>query len=152
MAHVGVDVIGDEKVNTMLLAMRARAKNFEPALRQIGDVLRLHNAAQFATEGMQGGKKWDPLSPKYAAWKLKQVGPRPILQFTGRLMEDLTGSPMAIEHYTADSAEWGTDAPYAVFHQSKAPRTQLPRRPFLVVTEALQFEAKRILADYVVGE
>lgn len=39
----------------------------------------------------QGRGTWKPLRSGYARWKLKKVGFKPILQFTGNMYADVTG-------------------------------------------------------------
>jgi hypothetical protein len=39
----------------------------------------------------EGRASWQALSPRYAAWKQRKVGTKPILQFTGAMHADLTG-------------------------------------------------------------
>ncbi|HEX5782342.1 MAG TPA: phage virion morphogenesis protein [Solirubrobacteraceae bacterium] len=148
---VGVTVTGDEELLAALRAMRRRALDMSPALRDVGDLLRLHFKAQFATEGAQGGKKWAPLTPKYAAWKLKRVGPQPILQFSGDLVKSFTSKPMAVEEVGPREARFGSDVRYAVFHQFGAPRANLVARPPIVVTHGLQAEVNRLLIEHIVG-
>lgn len=148
---VGVHVQGDEELLAALKAMRRRALDMSPAFRDIGDLLRLHLGAQFATEGLQGGSRWQPLRPKYAAWKLRKVGPKPILQFSGDLLRSFTSKPMAVEEISAREARFGSNVRYAVFHQLGAPRANLVARPPIVVTRGLQAEVNRLLTEHIVG-
>lgn len=134
-----------------LRAMRRRSLDMAPALRDVGDLLRLHFKAQFLTEGLQGGKKWAPLTPKYAAWKLKKVGPQRILRLHGDLEKSFTNKPMGVEEVGPREARFGSDVRYAVFHQFGAPRANLVARPPVVVTQALQAEVNRLLIEHVVG-
>jgi hypothetical protein len=39
----------------------------------------------------EGRGRWQELSPKYAAWKARKVGQKPMLQFSGAMYDDLTG-------------------------------------------------------------
>jgi hypothetical protein len=39
----------------------------------------------------EGGGHWPGLNPRYASWKIKRVGDKPILQFSGAMYDDLTG-------------------------------------------------------------
>ena len=40
----------------------------------------------------EGRGHWTELSPRYAAWKRRKVGDKPILQFSGAMYNDLTGN------------------------------------------------------------
>lgn len=145
-----VEILGDELVKNMLDGMMDRARNLIPAWRRFAGVLRRHNRAQFLTQGVQGGRPWKPLEPHYAAWKLKRYGPKLILQREGDLMEDLTGTPMGVERYFPQMAEFGTDVDYATFHDTGT--RYMPARKPLVVTPGLRSELERLVSDHVVGE
>lgn len=149
---IETQVIGEDVVAQELGAMMRRARDFRTVWKRFGDVFRQHNRAQFGTQGLQGGKPWAPLSPAYAAWKVKVVGPQNILEFSGRLKRSLTGTRMAIEHYTPVAAEYGTDVEYAVHHQYGAPRANLPKRPPLAVTLPLRAELRRLAGEHVAGK
>lgn len=63
-----------------------------------------------------------------------QRSPYPILKFTGRLESSLTqaGSSDAISSIIGKNALiLGTAVPYGIYHQSAAPRSKLPFRPFI---------------------
>jgi phage gpG-like protein len=74
---------------------------------------------QFASEGSKGQHgRWAALSPRYRAWKEKHFPGKPILQLTGRLIDSFSeGSPDHVDRREAQSFEWGTSVPYAIFHQ-----------------------------------
>lgn len=60
-------------------------------LRALGDrvieKLKDHIDRQFSTEGSASGRPWKTLSKKYAEWKRKKFGDKPILTRTGLLRE-----------------------------------------------------------------
>lgn len=142
-----VTVLGDAQVKAKLDVLRARVHNLIPAWREFARVLRRHNRAQFLTQGLQGGKPWAPLSPAYAAWKLAHYGPRLVLQRSGDLMEDLTGTPMGVERYTPRAAEFGTDIDYAKFHDTGT--RYMPARKPMVTTPGLRRELNRVVAAHL---
>lgn len=65
-----------------------RLENFSDPLRILaGDFYRV----QQAWMDTEGHGRWPQLNPRYAAWKRRKVGDKPILQFRGDMYDDLTG-------------------------------------------------------------
>jgi phage gpG-like protein len=100
---------------------------------------------EFASEGSSTGSTWAPLSPRYAAWKLRRFGPKGILQRRGRLLASLanysagststggnaSGNADVVYRVSPTSLEIGTRVPYARYHQMGAPKAHLPKRPVM---------------------
>src|SRR5215213_1345040 len=51
----------------------------------------------------EGRAAWEPLKPRYLAWKVKKVGNKPMLQLTGDMYADLTGENDAGVRSTSSS-------------------------------------------------
>ena len=89
----------------------------------------------FEKEGARRGHaKWAPLDPKYAAWLVKHqktlIGGRAkILWRWGHL-----GGSRRILNRSNRWLDFGTDVPYAPYHQEGTSR--LPKREFLFFTDA----------------
>lgn len=150
--HETVEVTGVDEVIAAFERMRLRAHDLRPAFAAFELLLRAHNLEQFVSEGASTGAPWKPLSPAYAAWKLKHRGPLPILQFDGRLMASFTTqTPDTISEIGRDTARFGSRVEYAAVHQFGRRDHSMPARPPLVITEALRQEANRLIAEYVVG-
>lgn len=84
----------------------------------------------------EGGGTWAPLSPRYAAYKLKKYGPLPILQRSKALYKTFTGEGRP---YKINNARLTIDAgkvPYWHVHDQGAPRRNLPKRQ--VISPKLQ--------------
>lgn len=147
-----VEVLGDDALVARLVAMRDRARHNEPPLEEWGGMLATQTAEAFATQGASlgvPGTPWKPLSPAYAAWKLKH-GYRPeILRRTDELMHSVDHRPMMIDEVGPLSATFGTAVPYAKYHQSRRARRVIPYRPFLVVTPILKRQLDRLVAKWV---
>lgn len=100
-------------------------------------VLRKILLEQFAYEGAGATGQWQELSTGYAKWKAKHYPDSPILQRTGAMQLSLTGNTAhSIVRPGKEVLEFGTNLLYASYHQSRAPRTKLPRRPIFDFTEA----------------
>lgn len=71
------------------------------------------------TEGAGG---WQPLGEGYAAWKQRQVGDKPILQFSGRMYRSLTeeGAANYVRIEEAQKLSVGTNDPKARYHHTGA--------------------------------
>lgn len=90
------------------------------------------NKAQFTLKGSGGYK---PLSARYAAQKLRDVGQKPILVRTGKLRDSVTehGSSDSVLQISETALILGTRVPYGIYHQSDAPRKIIPLRKFLFI-------------------
>lgn len=96
---------------------------------------------------MVGG--WRALSPKYAAWKLRKYGPKPILQATGAMKRSLQlGGPGNVMRVTRAKAIFGTTDRKAPFHNRGAGR--LPKRKLLYFRSMRVYS--RLLAEFVRDE
>jgi len=84
----------------------------------------------FETEGrLVGG--WKPLAPSTVAGRMREGygGEHPILQKTGALRKSFYSTVFNTKAFISASS------PYFAFHQSRKPRTRLPRRAMLVLTD-----------------
>lgn len=141
---------GYGRIGRLLRRLRRRAAFIVPlSFDDARDAVIRQNRVVFATQGAFPGPPWRPLSPRYAAWKIRMVGPRPILVFSGELRDSLTSVPMGVEIMGPNFYEFGTADPVAKFHQHGT--RFMPARPPVHATEALENELRRIVADQVVG-
>jgi phage gpG-like protein len=106
------------------------------ALEEIGDVLREGTERQFDTEGGYASGGWKQLTPERIAYKQKRGLDPHILRATDRLKDALTRKfdTDHIEHIVGDVLTFGASVPYGVFHQSSKPRTVIPFRPPVAIT------------------
>ena len=105
--------------------MQRRMKSFRPIMNDIRQDLEEAWAHNFTEQGARYGG-WKPLDPKYAAWR---GSPEPILIRTGRLfnsVRNLYGAPNDIKDH---EAFFGTNVPYAKFHQYGT--TKMAKREFI---------------------
>lgn len=124
-----MSVPGAKSVDVELSRFGEAISDFRPFFRDYAAPLIFERIQEnFDTEGARWVGRWSPLSPAYKLWKVKQVGPKPILQFSGRLKNSLTwngtsAGPEGIARITETRAEFGTSVPYAIAHQMGAVRT-----------------------------
>ena len=85
---------------------------------------------------LKGPGQYPDLAPKTKVQKMREVGfVYPILKKTGRLESSLTGgnSPEAVNVIGKKLLLLGTTVPYAIYHQSDAPRKKIPlRKPVFI--------------------
>lgn len=148
MAIAASYVVGDKDLVAKIRGMKRRARNAKPAFRKFIAVVRVHNAAVFASEGAVAGRRWAPLSPRYAAWKIGRIGPRPVLQFDGKLLRSLT-TRLRVDYGARSLRYWSSD-PKVVFHQHGT--RHMPPRPPVTMTDALAEQLERFVGAHIVGD
>ena len=108
---------------------------------------------QFQTQGAHSGHPWPRLSDstKKQRARLGYGADGPILVRTGDLKKSLTerGDINAIRVVTPRMWVYGTTIPYAIFHQSTAPRRRLSRRPMLVITKMFRLFVVRRMHEFI---
>lgn len=137
-------------------ALRLQFRRFQEGVSDPRDVyedvagwFRTEEQKIFRSQGREYPPKWAALSPAYAARKMAEVGRKPILEYTGALKKSLTERPFAIEFITKRAATFGTDIPYATYHQRGTPF--MPARPPLVkATNKSQRKLQRIIQSALV--
>jgi phage gpG-like protein len=83
----------------------------------------------FDTQGALSGG-WQPLSVGTIAGRIRAgYGASPILQRTGALRKSFYA------FVNEKKALVSSKSPYFVYHQSRMPRTKIPRRAMLILTE-----------------
>jgi len=152
MIEVTLEVGGEVQLKRKLSRFGSSFKNIKPLLRDIAKDFKSIEAKQFKSQGSYGSGGWERLSFSYAKWKSKNYPGKPILQRSGRLMSSLTGfGSDYIERMTNSNIELGTMTPYAIYHQSVMPRTKLPRRPVIELTESDKKRWMKMAQSYAVA-
>lgn len=102
---------------------------------------------------LKGTGKYPPLNPKYAAYKNKVKPSAPILVFSGRLRDSVTGSGNneSIINIGKESLVQGTQVPYAAALQKGSSRG-MPERKYYFIDEAQAGRFERILMNYVTAK
>jgi phage gpG-like protein len=119
--------------------------DFRPIWPVISDDFYALEKDQFKSEGAEGGEQWQELSEAYAGWKEVHYPGKPILQRSGDLYNSLTSAndPNAVMIAERRALTLGSKVPYAIYHQSPAPRKRLPRRPEIMITDKFRSDAMR---------
>lgn len=127
---------GISSIQRRLATFGQSIEHMEPAWDYIGKQLLRDFAKNFAQEGgvFGGYSRWPQLASSTVAERARTMGPwfaaHPILVRTGRLEASVEqrGASGNVYEVGANSLTIGTTVPYAVYHNSSAPRKHLPRR------------------------
>jgi hypothetical protein len=142
-------------VDRVLAGMDERAKNPSPAWPAVVKAFQAIVARAFATEGASTGAPWPALAARTQAERRRLgFGPaHPILERTGTLLRALTLGDGAAILTTATTLRYvvGEDAGYFRYHQSKAPRSRLPRRAPVEFTADDRTAIVRPIRLYITG-
>ena len=139
---------GEAAVDSLFMRIRRRATDMRPIFSGVAEAFADMESRLFASEGSSGGRTWAPLSPSYSAWKVSRGRSGQILVDTGRLRRSLTQRPFGHEVITPQRFEFGTDVPYAVYHQQGT--SKMPARPPVQSDEIFESEVARMLGPYIV--
>jgi len=121
---------GVPELSRILAMTHRKVSNFKEPLWKSSKLILNDVERNFATEGgLAGG--WAPLAPSTVAGRIRAGfgGEHPILQRTGALKRSF------YSHVDSRKAVVTSRSPYFGFHQSRASRTRLPRRPMLLLVE-----------------
>jgi phage virion morphogenesis protein len=137
----------DRDLQSALKGLEKQVSDLTPAMQDIGEYLLLSTRQNFDTEADPEGRKWTPLSPRYAKAKAKKKSAlRGILTLKGSLRDTIA--------YDAgkDAVRVGSNRIYAPIHQlgGKLKRGgMMPARPFLGLSEADRQEVLSILEGFL---
>jgi hypothetical protein len=84
--------------------------------RLISEVLMPFVVRQFGSQGGEGRRQWAELAPTTLRRRLYPG--KPILQQTGMLQMSFIGGPDHVEEIEPKRMKWGSQSPYALFHQT----------------------------------
>lgn len=137
--RIEIVALGETVVQRDLAAFGRNMVDLTDAMHDVGTILREAAEKQFVTEGGHASGGWPPLADSTNRDRVRQGFPpvHPIMRRTERLLRSLTvrGDSEHVEEASGDSLRFGTLVPYAVYHQSSAPRHKIPYRPLVALTE-----------------
>jgi phage gpG-like protein len=152
MFRFRLDIAGEVQMDRGIARFADGVSDYRPIWGVIESDFYALEQRQFATAGAAGGASWPALSPEYSAWKEMRFPGKPILERTGDLMSSLTdpNHPQTVRIEERKTLTLGTRVPYAIYHQSTAPRTRLPRRPEIMLTEEFKRTVMHHVQQYLV--
>lgn len=150
MARIKKISVNTRAVQKRFTAMSRRSTDFGAVFRWTFQALQRSHMLNFATQGTTSGSPWKPLDPQYASWKLENYGAHGILVREGDLRSSLTmnSSRGAVREIGKTSATFGTEMPYAKFHQTGT-RKMAKREP-LFVPKLMATRTANVVAEYIV--
>lgn len=121
--------MGERQLDRALTRLNNSVQDLSEVFEALGEDFRASEAQQFAHEGYGD---WPPLSPGYAITKRRRWGDKPILQASGALRSAITErwTPGNVTIIKPQEAAFGVNLgkAYPRFHQTGAPRANLPQR------------------------
>lgn len=138
MIQFTAEVAGDVQLDRAFNRVTQMITDFRDIWPAVADAFYEIEREQFSSQGGKGASgKWAALSPAYAVYKAKAFPGQPILQATGSMVDSLTNKDALDAIFRADPMELtiGSKAPYALLHQTGAPRSKLPARPPISLSE-----------------
>jgi hypothetical protein len=120
---------------------------------EVVGVFRAAVREAFATEGGSTGSPWPALARSTQAERRRLgFGPaHPILRRTNELLGSITGGGGGFVETTPTSIAIGSNDPVFWFHQSRRPRTRLPRRAMVLLTLRNKSDMLRPIMLHVTG-
>ena len=145
---MNLSVEGERSLQMALQVPLDAIKDMDPAWEEIRDSWAAANKKWLDSEGRGS---FAPLSPRYAALKVLQVGAKPILQFSGRLYNSLTDTGDGEFFYAPEKLRvtLGTTVPYSRVHQNPRANNPLPRRPPLKMDKRIAITFAKIIQAHL---
>ncbi len=114
---------GEQQLSRRLIGLGTGLRDYQKPFNRSANMLQsLFSNEVFDTQGAVIGEQWKRLSPYTVAQKARRGLPIVPLQSTGRMRRSFK------TQVSTDQAVIYNTAEYFKFHQSKAPRSRLPRR------------------------
>ena len=121
------------QLSRTLMGVAENCRDWSVALSESVDQLTsIFSTDVFETEGAAIDEQWAPLSRAYALRKQKKYGDVGILEATGDMKDSFQSS-----FDPTSAAIWNT-AIYFKYHQSNQPRSKIPRRVMMKLTDSLK--------------
>ena len=136
--EITFSIEGDVEMLRQLQGVSRDLKSWDKEFKQVGSFLLKTFKQNFDTEGRTLGVPWQSLKPSTVAQKQRLGYPSNILVRTGRLKESFKAKAGSF------SVVISNPTPYFVYHQSKAPRSKLPRRVMMRLDEKRKQEIVKI--------
>lgn len=134
---------GQLELSRRMLGISEASREWSPAFeRSVEDLKGIFSGPVFETEGREVDETWSPLSRAYAARKAKKYPDKKILEATGDMRK-----AFASKFDSTSASIWNT-AFYFKYHQSRLPRSKMPRRVMMKLTENLKQMVVKNFQEY----
>ena len=141
-----IKITGDKQTIKNLRSVKSELNDFSRPMRQIGSELKsFFSNDVFASQGGAIGHRW----PALQSSTIKQKSARYRAHSVTPLIR--TGAMKNAFYSKSDrsSVLIGNNASYFVYHQSSAPRTRIPYRPMIAISEQVKTIVNRVIDDRV---
>lgn len=126
------EVEGEKLLARRFEVLQDTVKDWSGTFSEIGEELVKTYQLNFQAQGMMLEKPWAPLSPKTIEQKLRKGQPTDALIATGA-MRDSFKKDSGRMYVVVDNP-----TTYFKYHQSNKPRTKLPRRVMIALTQNMR--------------
>lgn len=149
--RITLEMFGETEMDRELLGFSERARNMRPVWSEIHQDFMDIERFQFESQGSLSGG-WAPLKQSTINAKERAGFDTRIMFRTGALFDSLTesGDENHVVHITADTLRIGSSVGYGVYHQSRAERKHLVRRPLVVLTPAVKKAWVKMIQRWIV--
>ncbi|WP_210161261.1 phage virion morphogenesis protein [Bradyrhizobium sp. ORS 285] len=145
--YLRMELQGEVQLSRVLQGVSATVKNWRPAFEKSGEqMVDFFSEDVFDTEGAAVDDPWAALNPDYEKRKQKKYPDAGILQATGLMRDSFVSQPSAMSLIVRNTA------PYFKFHQSNQPRTRLPRRVMMKLTENIREKLIKNMQAYFIEQ
>jgi phage gpG-like protein len=135
---------GDKQLSRRLLGLDGSLKDYTTPFRESADFLKgLFSRDVFETEGRAIGESWKRLSPATVSRKARTYGQTRPLIATGNMrasFQTIVQSDQAVIYNTAA---------YFKYHQSKEPRSKIPRRIMMKLTSNSKEQIVKYFQEHI---
>lgn len=138
------EIDGRTELSRRLEGLNAHIHDLTVPFRKSADMLvRVFSKDVFSSQGAAIGEKWKRLSPYTVAQKARHGFPLDPLVRTGKMQRSFTSV------VASDQAVIRNTAEYFKYHQSRLPRTRLPRRAMMGLAENQKQQIVKIFQRYI---
>lgn len=142
--QISWEIEGERQLSRRLIGLESDLKDYSYPFQQSADFLTgVFSRDVFETQGAVIGERWKRLSPYTVAQKAKRGYPSTPLVGSGAMR----GSFLTI--VSSDQAVIYNTAAYFKYHQSKAPRTHLPRRVMMKIHNGQREQIVRFFQEHI---
>jgi phage gpG-like protein len=135
---------GEKQLSRVLIGMESDLKDYTAPLRQSADYLKqVFSRDVFESQGAAIGERWKRLSPHTIAQKARHGFPSTPLIASGKMQNSFE------RIVSSDQAVIFNTAPYFKYHQSKQPRTKLPRRVMMKLAETQKQQIVKYFQEHI---
>jgi phage gpG-like protein len=142
--HIQWSVEGEKQLSRKLIGLGGLLRDYTYPLTDSAEYLKgIYSKDVFETKGAVIGERWKRLSPYTVAQKARKGFPSDPLVATGAMQgsfRTLVSSNQAVIFNTAE---------YFKYHQSRAPRTTIPRRVMMKIHHDQRAEIVRFFQEHI---